>query len=257
MRHMEARQSRRIFLAFVAIPLALATLAGCVRIHTVVSPDGRVRREVRCQVTKEHGDSAFIELQRIFPRGSGWTLRKVENGQTVSFLASSRAVLPEKDPFSSRVSVSRTDEGMKTTYLYEEQLTDESLVSADERPYVKDAEVFYTITMPGKIQESTPPGKSDGNKVTWSLTMDDLAREGGVPITVTSSRVNPKWAGLLFFGIIAAIIVLYVASVQFSVWRRVRAERTPALEEEDAVEVLEIEDEDDVTPTVPPEPRDA
>lgn len=270
--------ARRIRL-LAAVPLLLACLAGCVKIQTTVTPDGRIRREIRCEVTKDHRESARIELQRVFQRGSGWYLREIDKGQTVSFLATCRAVKPEKDPFNAGSAafptVTRTPQGMTTQYSYEEQLTDQLLFSDNDRIYAKDLPVTYTIAMPGRIDEGgatitlkngepvkvvSEDGKEvaletkyTGGVVSWTMTMGQLAQDG-LKITVTSTRRNAKFAFAVGFGALLGLVVLYVLLVRLSVWRRVRAEqaiREPLPAAESAIDVLDADDDAPAPPRPP------
>jgi len=222
--------------AWVAAALLGVVLAGCVEIDTVVTSDCRIRRNVKCLVDKRHRDSAKIELQQVFHRGKGWYIKEWDQGEQVEFFATCRSSKPADDPFGQLVTVKREPVGVKQHFTYDEVLTDERIVSPGDRPYVAEAPLLYTVTMPGKIDEnavSVQGGKlasvDDGTAVV-QLTMGDLAAEKGVRIHIESYRANRVWVGLGVIVGLIGLLILYWAFVRLSVWRRARAERLAEIE---------------------------
>lgn len=241
--------NRRILahaLAWVAVALLGITLAGCVEIDTVVSPDCRIRRVIKCRVDKRHRDAAKSELQQVFHRGKGWYIKEWDQGEQVEFCATCRSSKPADDPFGQLVSIKRESVGAKQHYIYDETLTDGSVVNPGDRVYVAGAQVLYTVVMPGRVDESlvSAPGAEvasvDAGAVVLKLTMGDLSSEGGVKIHIESYRVNRVWVGLgIILGLIG-LLVLYWLFVRLSVWRRARAERLAEIEAATDKDLLEL-----------------
>lgn len=246
--------ARRLGLSLIAV-LLLALSAGCVKVRTTITSDGRVRREVTCEVTKYHQDSARIELQRTFPRSAGWVLREDDCGATVRFRATSRAAKPDVEPFSGSAKVTRVDQGMSTQYTYTDTLTDKSVLKSEDRQYVASVPVEYAVTMPGRITEASAtrggapaaqaPAEPQGGSVAWKFTMGDLATED-VELTIVSVKHNAKFAFAVVVGSVVVLFLLYSLCVWFAVSRRRRAEAAPLTEDEEEAQPVEvIEPQDD------------
>jgi len=261
--------ARRLSLSLIAL-LLLAFCAGCVKMRTTITTDGRIRRAVQCQVAKDHQESARIELQRAFPRSAGWSLREDDLGTAVRFRATSRATKPADDPFSGSATVTRTDQGMSTQYEYSETLTDKSVLKEGDRPYVASVRLEYAVTMPGRIvtQNATPktrphaeetdaeesdapkrpvietPPEPQGGTVVWQLTMAELAA-GDVELSVISVKHNAKFAVVVVIGTVVALFAIYGISVWLAVRRRRRTEQAPLSEDAGAATPIAVGEEAD------------
>lgn len=216
-------------------------LSGCVEFLTVVGADGRIRREVRCEVDQIHAEAARSELRRVFSRGAGWYIKEYERGDRAQFIARCRSVEPKDDPFGQTLKVTRARQGLKAHYTYEEHLTDATLFRSDaERQCADHLVLTYRIRMPGRVLSFTPPeGEADGGAVTWAIPLSRL--KDGVTITIEAERFDRKWTAGALLIIAVGLTLLWWVFVRMLVWHRVRAERLAALREK-ATPTVEVED---------------
>lgn len=276
----------RLRLALVALcALVFASLlSGCIDMTTRVYADGRIKREFVIRVTEGRESGARVYLKETFPRTAGWALKEVQRGSEVWFIATSRPVDPEEDPWGGRASLTVASESqLYTSLVYTETLTDKLLFRSDEeRAGFDHLSITYSIEMPGQIdEESEPPSlrplerylptvsqapgddegaeatvapqpsfqikqRIDGSRVTWDLPLAALAPHG-IQVTLKATRLNRAKASLWSIVGVVALILLYFIVVRLLVWRRVRAERAAELRELEEEEAWDEDDGDEDT----------